>query len=292
MGERNNWQRIRSPAAAGARETKPTNNATRDPGKRFPLSLGELSALTATVGGLTYLLGLFVFALPIRRVYPIDLSAAWYATSLVPKTVVAGQGVTGMLGFPLMVCAFIFVYLALSDLVISNYQTVGTLWRSGTKVYVVLMALFPVVSFIGAWLLFGSFLKGALLLIAVLLTVLFSLRIVLRQRNQDLKFEFFSLYARSGFLPILIIALLLQFANQAVTVAQESDPPLPRVEITWTTDTSDSTKATLTEGKLVTHTESFWYILNQGGQEAGLTAIPDDKVQHVRIGPPIRKHSE
>jgi hypothetical protein len=89
-----------------------------------------------------------------------------------------------------------------------------------------------------------------------------------------------------------MIAIFAQFALQAATVAQEADPPLPRVEITWTTDASNSTKATLLEGKLLTHTESFWYVLNKGGQDAGLTAIPDDKVQHVRIGPHAKEHGE
>ena len=133
MEDRNHWQRIRSPAAAGAKETKPTNDATSDrtsdPGKRFTLSFGGLSALTATVGGLTYLLGLFVFALPIRRVYEIDFTAAWYATSLVPKTVVAGQGVTGMLGAPLMIGVLFILVAVLPDLVSSNYLSVGTLWH-------------------------------------------------------------------------------------------------------------------------------------------------------------------
>jgi hypothetical protein len=90
MEDSKRWQRIRSPAATGARETKPANGDTGNRGRRFPLSLGELSALTATVGGLTYLLRLFVFALPIRRVYPGGFTEAWYATSLVPKTLVAG----------------------------------------------------------------------------------------------------------------------------------------------------------------------------------------------------------
>jgi hypothetical protein len=114
-----------------------------------------------------------------------------------------------------------FVYFALLDLVNSNYQIVGTLWRSGAKVYLVLMALSPVVLFVMAWLLGGSLLKGALWLIALLLAGLFTLRGMLRQRNQNLKFEFFSLVGRDVFLPILIILLLLQFALQAVRVARK-----------------------------------------------------------------------
>jgi hypothetical protein len=219
------------------------------------------------------------------------LSAAWYATSLVPKTVVAGQGVTGMLGWPLVLGGIAIVYLALLDLVQSNYQSVRTLWHkqsTGRNVSLVLSALLPVVVFGWMWFMFGSFLIGAIYLIAVLLAGLFTLRLVLRQHNLSLKFQIFARNARGVLLPVLILLLLVQFAQQAVLVAQERDPPLPRVEITWIPDASNSTKATLTEGKLLTHTESFWYVLNQGGQDAGLTAIPDDEVRHVRIGPPAK----
>jgi hypothetical protein len=293
MGNSNHWQRIRSPAAAGAKETNSTNDATSDRGMRFTLSLGELSALTATVGGLTYLMGLFVFALPIGRVYPVDFTEAWYATSLVPKTLVAGQGASGMLGLPLAFGVSIGFGLALYDLIRSNHRSVRTLWqkeRAPGKVSLVFLLVFPAV-FSGEWyFLYQSFLIGAVIMIVFLLMSVFVLRSRLRATNLNFKFDFFGRNARSLVLPIFILLFLSQFALNAVTVAQESDPPLPRVKITWVADPTNSTKAKITEGDLLTHTESFWYVLNKadqnkGGQDGGLTAIPDDKVQHVRIGP-------
>jgi hypothetical protein len=152
MGDRKRWQRIRSPAATEAREIKPANGATSDRGKRFTLSLGELSALTATIGGLTYLLGLFVFALPIRRVYPGDFSEAWYATALVPKTLVAGQGATGMLGVPLGVGVVLVGGFALFDFIGSNREAFRTAWREQKAWSIVLLTELPILvigSFIG-----------------------------------------------------------------------------------------------------------------------------------------------
>lgn len=287
MGKRKRLRRVRSPASTEARETKPANRATSDRGKRFTLSLGELSALTATIGALSYLLGLFVFALPIRRVYSIDMSTAWYATSLVPKTVVAGQGVTGMLGLPLRFAVYFVVAVALIDLARSNYRSVGTLWhkqKTKENLFLVIWALCPAVLFVWSWFETGSFLRSAINMIVFLLAALFLLSGQFRQYNLRLEFRYLAPKTRIVILPMFIIFLLGQFAQQAVRVAQEADPPLPRIEIAWTTEASDSTKATHTQGKLLTHTEGFWYVLNQGGQDVGLTAIPDDKVQHVRIG--------
>jgi hypothetical protein len=305
MGDSKRWQRIRSPAATGARETKPANDATSDRGRRFTLSFGELSALIATVGGLTYLLGLFVFALPIKRVYPVDFTEAWYATSLVPKTLVAGQGATRMLGWPLYVGVSILVSFALLDLAFFNYQFVVALWREvkSARFLMIMVAALGVLSTLFFYLFEGSFLGSAIVGLGALLMFILGLR-ELRLFYQGRSLEFNLLTGRSyipgrsypiswGFaLYTVIITFLLQFALQAVEVAQKTDPPLPRVEITWTADASNSTKATLTEGKLLTHTESFWYVLKKDGQDAGLSAIPDDKVQHVRIGPPAKKYGE
>jgi hypothetical protein len=162
------------------------------------------------------------------------------------------------------------------------------------RAQLIILASFPVL-LVSSVFLFSTkenVLQTVIQTLLFLLGLPFFLRFLLRQHDRDLKFEFFTGNFRSIVLPALIISFLLQFEWNAATVAQETDPPLPRVEITWTTDASNSTKATLLEGKLLTHTESFWYVLNKGGQDAGLTAIPDDKVQHVRIGPHAKEHGE
>lgn len=57
------------------------------------MRLADLAALTTIAGVMIYVLGLIGLAIPIRRDFTCDLSMAWYAVSLAPKTVVASQGV-------------------------------------------------------------------------------------------------------------------------------------------------------------------------------------------------------
>ena len=57
------------------------------------LNIGDLAALVTVAGVTIYVLGLIGLAIPIYRVFTGEISTAWYAVSLVPKTVVAGQGV-------------------------------------------------------------------------------------------------------------------------------------------------------------------------------------------------------
>jgi hypothetical protein len=57
------------------------------------MSIGDLATILTVAGVSIYVLGLTGLAIPIRREFTGDISTAWYAVSLVPKTVVAGQGV-------------------------------------------------------------------------------------------------------------------------------------------------------------------------------------------------------
>jgi hypothetical protein len=67
-----------------------------------------VSALVIVFGGLIYALGLFVLFAPIAMTYTRDLSAAGFATFLVPRAVVAGLGVWRLVAFPLLVGTLMF----------------------------------------------------------------------------------------------------------------------------------------------------------------------------------------
>src|SRR5215210_3999328 len=109
MGDNNHWQRIRSPAAAGARETKPTNTNQDNRSSWWDYAAGA-SALLIFTSGLIYVLGLFTLWAPIAMTNT-DYLTAWHAASLVPKTVVAGLGVQQLVAFPLLAGTLIFVIL-------------------------------------------------------------------------------------------------------------------------------------------------------------------------------------
>jgi hypothetical protein len=76
------------------------------------MSIGDLATIL-TVGGVSiYVLGLIGLAIPIRREFTGDISTAWYAVSLVPKTVVAGQGVWIWMRWTVAFAASVFVLTA------------------------------------------------------------------------------------------------------------------------------------------------------------------------------------
>jgi len=57
------------------------------------IGLAELATLVTVAGITVYVLGLIGVAIPIFRTFTHNMSAAWYTVSLMPRTVVAGQGV-------------------------------------------------------------------------------------------------------------------------------------------------------------------------------------------------------
>jgi len=106
MGDSNHWQRIRSPAAAGTRETKTTNDATSantEPlGKpSVPFAAAQLAVgVFGAVIVLIYPIGFITLWVQIMDTYSYDFSDALYATSMVPTSVVSGQAVFVLLGAP------------------------------------------------------------------------------------------------------------------------------------------------------------------------------------------------
>lgn len=70
------------------------------------IHIGDLPAVF-TVGGVSiYVLGLIGLAIPIDRVFTHDLTTAWYAATLAPKTAVAGQGVRIWVRWPILFTVF------------------------------------------------------------------------------------------------------------------------------------------------------------------------------------------
>src|SRR5215218_9748998 len=65
------------------------------------IGIGDLAAILTTAGVTIYVLGLIGLAIPISRTFTNDLSTAWYAVALLPRTIVAGQGVRIWVQLPL-----------------------------------------------------------------------------------------------------------------------------------------------------------------------------------------------
>jgi hypothetical protein len=104
----------------GGRDGKKQANSGQDdsgddgnPKFSLGLVLQLAGAILVPLGTLAYVLGLLAFWIPIKTAYTHDFAAAWYAAALVPKTVVAGQGVTSLLGLPVLVGVVFVPYLLL-----------------------------------------------------------------------------------------------------------------------------------------------------------------------------------
>src|SRR5215208_3196674 len=84
------------------------------------IEIGDLAAILTATGISIYVLGLVGLAIPMRKITK-DTSTAWYATSLIPRIVVAGQGARIWLGLPLILTAFtsltsLFMFVVYPDL--------------------------------------------------------------------------------------------------------------------------------------------------------------------------------
>jgi hypothetical protein len=66
------------------------------------LSIGSLATILTVAGVAIYVLGLVGLAVTIRLRFAKDISTAWYAVSLLPRTIVAGQGIRIWLGWPIV----------------------------------------------------------------------------------------------------------------------------------------------------------------------------------------------
>ena len=74
------------------------------------IGLAEVAALITVVGAAIYGLGLLGLAWPIHKRWNNDASTTWYAMSLIPRAVVAGQGMRIFVGFPTIMAALLLIW--------------------------------------------------------------------------------------------------------------------------------------------------------------------------------------
>jgi hypothetical protein len=60
-------------------------------------SVAQISGVATIIAATVYALGVFTLVLPISHSYHASFPAAWYAVSMVPKTVVAGHGIKSLI---------------------------------------------------------------------------------------------------------------------------------------------------------------------------------------------------
>jgi uncharacterized membrane protein YhaH (DUF805 family) len=74
------------------------------------IGLAEVAALITVLGAAIYGLGLLGVAWPIHKRWHNDAASTWYAVSLIPRAVVAGQGVRIFMGFPTVMATLLLTW--------------------------------------------------------------------------------------------------------------------------------------------------------------------------------------
>jgi hypothetical protein len=258
------------------------------------VGFAEIAALI-TVGATTiYVLGLVALAWSIHERWNNDAFTTWYALSLIPRTVVAGQGMRLFIGLPTYFTVLVCLWW-LYDLFV--YFLSETLKPMSGTAYTILQWGAVLVLFVGyAWLLgknIGSRLSYKpenpryrwLIFIIVVLSVplflgIYVVKVFAIQRQEE--FPFFTVDWS-----LLLVAILLLFVWAffvQLSDATAINPPLPTVEIAL----SDANQTVL-EGKLLTHTEGVVYFFDEHHK---LTSMPDSKITSVRVREEKRRNGD
>jgi hypothetical protein len=275
---------------------QPVNPLSISPaqGAAIITALGALAAIITALAALTYVLGIVALWIPIARAYTGDYSTALYAASLVPRTVVIGQGVRSWFG-PALYITILFSVLSVLWFSLGSFLQESfrkwwlPIWSSGVIVYMTLAALLayelhldlsphkPWREMHGAtltwtivsWALYFSGLAGVF---AYAWRKEGGRDRLLRKPDREAIFHPKAWIA--GLRYATLVFLVVMIASIPADAAK--DPPLPTVAISGASEREMG-------GYLLAHSDATWYILNREGL---LMAIPDDEIEAVRISPP------
>jgi hypothetical protein len=263
-------------------------------------TIGDLAALVTAVGISIYVMGLVGLSVTIRRTFAADFTTAWYAVSLLPRTVVAGQGVRLWLRWPIIAIAIVLpttqiagdnrVLLALAVIAMFSAAMFFTLRRllfnpQQRRNFLVLCAL--------ALGYTTSAVPGLILLAVgiVLITQDPSGQPSIAKAALDA----LGIAAAGTHFAIGVILILLGGLGLGVRSALDLTTPLPPVKLEITEEYAAAMKEICNpcRGWLVAHSDGFWHLLEERG---ALQSIPDDKVLAVRTGgeehiPPAKKEA-
>ena len=249
--------------------------------------IAEVAALITVVGAAIYGLGLLGVAWSIHKRWNNDASTTWYAMSLIPRTVVAGQGTRIFMGFPTIMATLLLLWwlivfptVRLISVAVSNLAAlaanifalvllgVGIYWLMTSKYRQRIQWLlgpkpeFPRYRWL-IWITVGLAIP----------TYFVAGRLAAGAMEVRVEFPFITVDLGLLFVAIAL-TFLASFLLQLID-ATAIDPPLPSVQIAL----SDPS-GTVVEGKLLTHIEGVVYFFDE---QHRLTSMPDSKITSVRV---------
>jgi len=251
------------------------------------IGIAEVAALITVVGAAIYGLGLLGVAWPIHKRWQNDAATTLYAVSLIPRAVVAGQGIRILMGFPTLVATLLLVWSLLVFPVLPLVSAVASDlvgWIVGILALVALLAG-------GYWLLRSMYRRGYQWLLGptpdhpryrwlIWTTTLIAVPtffVAGRLAAGAIEVQAALPYLTFD-LSLLVAAIALSFLASSLLQLVDAtaiDPPLPTVEIVL----ADGTQRALV-GKLLVHIEGVVYFFDE---QRRLTSMPDGKISSVRI---------
>lgn len=249
------------------------------------VNLVQIAASITVLGAAIYVIGLIALCWPIFRSLTSDASTAMYAASLVPRTVVAGQGVRIFVGFPLIAALCLITVVSVPRIQLKILEWVSMPLEEGHWLHQVILALTAtLIAVFFIWSVKRLRAEG-----------LFDFFFAPLTNPNASPFGLFSIAlsaiggAIGGWLILtaeqvgwetIFLALVFFFgaiALSSVPDAVSIDPPLPKVNVI-TTKAGESEEY---EGRLLTHSEGHWYIFDE--KKKFLRMVPDDNVEVVCI---------
>jgi hypothetical protein len=243
------------------------------------IDIADVLALITVAGVAVYVAGLVGLAVAIRREFTRDIATAWYVVALIPRTVVAGQGVRIWLVWPVSLAVLVLLtglgalIVGRPDLAEGLIPVMGLLFGGVVSLLVLrstrraqrpmdsawggrhLAAVAAIAGFVGSIMVS----KGVLEFV----TAIDADKLVPDSFGRDLIVGAI-LYVVGGFFVALPGAVVIP-------------DPLPAVRIYRGPDVA------CLEGHLVTHTDGFWYLMvGDADAHKELQTIPDTKVSEVR----------
>ena len=223
-----------------------------------PQNVGDVAAIVTVLGAVVYVLGLVGLAIPFARTDARNFTTAWYAVSMVPKTIVAGQGVRIWIQLPLASTGVVLLATRL-----------GRSWPFSVGLIIFVGLMFVLGTYVahrairasGVWSA-TTYLTYALLAVA---GVFIGLSAAQLNDANSWDVRAFAVLFAGNFLAGLPVAIL-------------SDPPLPRVEIRLREGIDGDSNHCV--GQLVGHTDGFWHLFVENQKR--LMSIPDDRVLTVQ----------
>ena len=282
------------------------------------IDIGDLAAVVTVAGIAVYVVGLIGLAIAISLHFNHHLSTAWYVVALVPRTVVAGQGVKIWLEYPLFFAALLILLSASAARLTSSREVTLSIVERLTPYLLLVFLVLILARYVRLIRRMKpqnadknpesverrnadknpesveQFIVGRHFIVAVVIALVGGVimyvgassvvRVVIHSTGSIL-----STPVQNVLLGVMIFIIggFLVGMPAAATI----DHPLPLMEAerrdqeVETADASDV--STCLKGNLIAHTDGYWHLFKEETGE--LMSVPDSQIIDVSIKTPDRQ---